>query len=84
VTFCLQTKDGIQHIISYKISVFHLWKKAQKGVGHLVNDFMSSVATNILQLQQVIYAQPTYIWTEILYSSAFRKLIVVVFKLRPN
>ena len=53
-----------------------LWKKAQKGVGHLINDFMSSVATNLLQFQKFIYAQPTYVWTEILYSSAFRKLIV--------
>lgn len=36
------------------------------------------------QFQQFIYVQPTYIWTEILYGSAFRKLIVVMFKLRPN
>lgn len=28
---------------------------------------MSSVATNLLQFQQFIYAQPAYIWTEMLY-----------------
>lgn len=32
-----------------------LWKKAQEGVGHLVNDFISSVATNLLQFQQFKY-----------------------------
>lgn len=61
-----------------------LWKKAQKGVGHLSNDFMSSVAINLLQFQQFTYAQPTSIRTEVLYSSAFRKRIVVTFKLRPH
>lgn len=61
-----------------------LWKKAQKSIGHLINDFMPSVATSLLQFQQFIYAQPTYVWSEILQSSAFRKLIVVTFKLRPN
>lgn len=54
------------------------------GVGNLVSNFMFSVPTNLLQFQQFVYAQSTFMWTKILHNSAFRKPIVITFKVRPN
>lgn len=53
--------------MKYQYSLSENEKPVGKGAGLLISGFMSSVATNLLQLQQFIYAQPTYIWTEMLY-----------------